>query len=515
MPRAPRQLRVGLRTKAVLILAVVVVGVTTAAAWFYYGTTRTLLQSADRTHAAQISRSLGLAAQQGLGEEDRIALQRLIGDFIRTYKVRYVAVVCPQGRTLAASVPESVACPWRRLVQGSVTVASVGQTGADSLAVSVPIVKPRDDGSAGRLLGAVRLVLDTSATRRTLARAKQRTVVIGAAIVACALPLGLVLVRRVLVRPVRQLVSATRGLARGELSARSGLQSNDEIGELGFAFDAMASEIARSRSELVKANQELEHKVAARTLELRRANERLREEIAEKEDFLRAVSHDLNAPLRNIAGMATMVLMKWRDELPEQVVSRLGRIQANVDIQTSLIGELLELSRIRSRREKRVLVDIAAMLKELADAFEYELHGRNIELVIHEPLPTLYVEKNRMRQVFQNLIDNAIKYMSRTEGGRIEVGHRLEDGFHKLYVCDNGRGIPAEQQKKIFYIFRRADDPANARVDGKGVGLALVKSVAANYEGKVYVESEPGKGSTFYVALPVERTEPPGKEAVA
>src|SRR5205807_8220870 len=100
------------------------------------------------------------------------------------------------------------------------------------------------------------------------------------------------------------------------------------------------------------SNQGLEGKVNQRTVQLEAANARLSSEIAEKEDFLRAVSHDLNAPLRNIAGMATMLLLKHRASFDEDVVHRLERIQKNVQVETDLISELLELSRIKTRRQK-------------------------------------------------------------------------------------------------------------------------------------------------------------------
>src|SRR5262249_22893443 len=157
------------------------------------------------------------------------------------------------------------------------------------------------------------------------------------------------------------------------------------------------------------ANADLEDKVEQRTAQLETANRRLSSEIAEKEDFLRAVSHDLNAPLRNISGMATMLLMKHRESFDEDIIHRLERIQKNVEIETDLIGELLELSRIKTRRHKLEAADIDAMVRELRDVFENDLKTRGIDLIVDTPMPLLFCEKPRLRQVFQNLIDNAIK----------------------------------------------------------------------------------------------------------
>src|SRR5439155_1254371 len=156
---------------------------------------------------------------------------------------------------------------------------------------------------------------------------------------------------------------------------------------------------------------DLEQKVRERTAELEAANRRLGGEIAEKEQFLRAVSHDLGAPLRNISGMAAMLLMKYRDRFDADVVHRLERIQKNVQVQTDLISELLELSRIKTRRHKVERVELSAVVRELGEVLENDLRSKGITLMIDTPLPALSCERSRFRQVFQNLIDNAIKYM--------------------------------------------------------------------------------------------------------
>ena len=117
-----------------------------------------------------------------------------------------------------------------------------------------------------------------------------------------------------------------------------------------------------------------------------------------------------------------MLLMNNRDKFDEEVIHRLERIQKNVEVETDLISELLELSRIKTRRQKMEPIDIGAMLHEMAGMFENDLRTRNIALVIDSSLPVLNCERSRMRQVFQNLIDNAIKYMGDGRHRRIHVG---------------------------------------------------------------------------------------------
>ncbi|MFB3891771.1 MAG: ATP-binding protein [Phycisphaerae bacterium] len=517
--RHARHFRVGLQFKSALILAFLVVGVATAGGWLYMGTARLSLRSNDYQHASWIGQAFSLAAQQDLLDGRNVALQRLVGDCIRRSNVRYISLLDSDGRILASACQHGESGKWASLNLIPPTVADVYQKTDSVLVYAKPVVygAPAAPASAAgadgpdkpKVVGAIRMALDTSATADNLARVQQRIGFIAAVIVLGALPIGYLLVWRVILQPVRHLAAVTGRLASGDYTCRARLTRNDELGELSSAFDAMAEEVARGHDQLLNAKDRLEKKVAERTSELQRLNARLREEMVEKEDFLRAVSHDLNAPLRNIAGMITMIMMKYKGVLPEEVAARLERIAANSEMETSLISDLLELSRIKSRPQNRQVVSIEEVLDALKATFEFDLRERNIELTVKGPMPRLYVEKNRIRQVFQNLLDNAIKYMHRARGGRIEIGYRNSGDAHVFSVADNGPGIPPAEHQRIFYVFRRAQDPNVAKVEGKGVGLAAVKGIVSNYEGSAWVESAPGKGATFYVSLGLSCTRPP------
>ncbi len=508
---------VGLQLKEALILTFVVVATTLIGGWFYFSIAENMLTHADDRHAERLAVAMSICSRQALQEDTpqaKAAIQQLAENFRASPNVRYVAILDSQGNVVGSAWKEkSDATGWSGLINLPVPVNDTSRVTKNVLVLARPIVshalQKSDPNRDKTLLGSIRLVLDTSDSARSLLKAQQRMGIIAVAIATCALPVGYILVWRLIVQPVRRLVGVTRKLSKGDFSARASMNRNDEIGQLADAFDAMAGEVARMRNELLRANERLERKVTERTEDLRSTNARLWEEMAEKEDFLRAVSHDLNAPLRNIAGMATMVMMKWKDDIPEEVLARLGRIQANVEAETSLIGELLELSRIKSRPQRRQVVEMDKMMVELAETFEYELKDKNIAFEIHENMPRIYVEKNRLRQVFQNLIDNAIKYMDKPQGGSIRVGHESADGMHRFFVSDNGPGIPPDQHKKIFYVFRRAESSRASDIKGKGVGLALVKSVVSNYQGRAYVESQLGRGSTFYVELSARCTSCP------
>ncbi len=503
--------KIGLQTKSILVLTALMFAATAAGGWLYQVAAEAILHQNDRHQADQLAGGLAVAAEPSMIRPQREALQKLVAGLLNHPDVQYVAVLDENGNPLAKA--EKVNPDSRRCLPGFQPPSMYYdlRRGSDFLEIGRPLMVRDPASKQETMAGAVRLILDTRETAGILRGLHRETLMIALVTVLCMIPLGHLLVWRVMVVPIRRLAGATRQLAAGDFSVRVESRRGDEIGELARSFDLMAESLHGSQEQLRQAKDSLEREVAERTGELELTNHRLREEMAEKEDFLRAVSHDLNAPLRNIAGMAAMIAKKWADQLPREVLARLERIQFNVQAEIELIGELLELSRIRTRPQKRELVDFGQLMHEIRDAFEYELRAKRIELRIHGPMPKLYVERNRMRQVFQNLLDNAIKYMDSKPRCLIDIGYQAISDMHVFHVADNGPGIAPEEQERIFYVFRRS--AAAAGVPGKGVGLALVKTVVANYDGRVWVEPRLVGGSVFYVALSARCTEAPREVA--
>ena len=368
------------------------------------------------------------------------------------------------------------------------------------------------EGSS-RLLGYVAVGVSQAREQSQLGKINYMIMGMGCILVILSLPLAYALVHRIFL-PIRQLVGATERIADGDLGTQVAIHRPDAIGTLARSFNEMVrrvksqqealeeanSQLALANVRLNEANDDLEKKVQDRTGQLETANRRLSNEISEKEDFLRAVSHDLNAPLRNISGMATMLLVKNRDKFDQDIIHRLERIQKNVEVETDLIAELLELSRIKTRRQKIERVDIDALVRDLEGVFENDLKVKKINLVFDGPLPVMQCEKARLRQVFQNLIDNAIKYMGDPAPDKlpeIHVGCCIKPTEIEFHVRDTGVGIEQAEIGKIFSVFRRGKGPAVQNVAGKGVGLASVKTIVEMYNGSIWVESQVGQGSTF------------------
>jgi signal transduction histidine kinase len=477
----------------------------------------------------QISSALALASKPAMTTRNRLELERIGQDLLKSRNILFVAFtdLANQPVALASRDPDFKLDAREGGAGGGKTTQSLMQvrpmrsaTFGDYIEVVAPIlhVSPSSTGSARfedmsptpllvsnsgtKLLGFVTVGVSKTREEAELLRINLIVVGIGCAIAIISLPMAYVLVHRVFF-PIRQLVDATNKITAGDLDASVAIDRPDVIGMLARSFNEMVIRVRRSQEaledaneRLAEANRDLEEKVQQRTTQLETANKRLSSEIAEKEDFLRAVSHDLNAPLRNISGMASMLLMKNRDKFDEEVIHRLERIQKNVQVETDLISELLELSRIKTRRLKMEPIDIGAMVNELAGMFENDLRTRNIALVVDSALPVLHCERARMRQVFQNLIDNAIKYMGDGPNRRIHVGCMVWKAEAEFYVSDTGMGIDPEDLDKVFFVFRRGKN-CGANTGGKGVGLASVKSIVETYNGRIWVESHLGVGTTF------------------
>jgi PAS domain S-box-containing protein len=230
--------------------------------------------------------------------------------------------------------------------------------------------------------------------------------------------------------------------------------------------------------------------------------ERLLAEIAAKnqelESFVYTISHDLRAPLVSLDGFYSLLKRESQNQLGEQGQHYLERIRANVAHMNTLVTELLELSRIGRVVGPEEEIDVGVLLREIEEGLVLKLEQEGVEFIVQQPLPAVRGDRGRIRQVFANLIENAVKFRSLERRLRIEVGCEEEGGFYRFHVGDNGTGISPQYQEQIFEPFRQLD----SGIEGVGMGLALVKRIVEHHGGRVWVESEVGKGSTFYFTIP-------------
>ncbi|UCD50350.1 MAG: PAS domain S-box protein [Phycisphaerales bacterium] len=233
--------------------------------------------------------------------------------------------------------------------------------------------------------------------------------------------------------------------------------------------------------------------------------ERLLRRVAEINEelthFAYVVSHDLKAPLRGIKLLTEWLCTDYGDQLGDEARENLDLLQNRVDRMHNLIEGVLQYSRVGRIEEDRIEVDLNALLPEVIDAIAPPEH---VTITVEGTLPHIECEPTRISQVFQNLLTNAVKYMDKPVG-EISVACTEEAGAWRFSITDNGPGIEARYFDRIFKIFQtlRPRD----EYESTGVGLTLVKKIVETYGGRIWVESEVGKGSTFFFTFPKRHVE--------
>jgi PAS domain S-box-containing protein len=286
----------------------------------------------------------------------------------------------------------------------------------------------------------------------------------------------------VLVRPP----SRTQGVFL-EVSARP---LRDDSGRPAGGLCVLRDVTRRKEDErhIRQLNDDLERKVADRTAELNAANEQL-------EAFSYSVSHDLRAPLRHIAGFSKILVEEYGPRLDSQARHCLERIEGGVQKMDLMVTGLLEIARVGRRALRRRPTNLNDLIPAVLTVLRPETEGRAVEWRI-APLPTADCDPTLIEQVFQNLISNALKYSRPRQAAVVEVGE--ENGA--IFVRDNGVGFDMKYAGHLFGAFRRLH--GEAEFEGTGIGLATVRRIVEKHGGRVWAESEPGQGATFYFTLP-------------
>jgi len=310
---------------------------------------------------------------------------------------------------------------------------------------------------------------------------------------------GLLLARHIGAPIVRLTEVAHIVSEHRDYSVRAPQVFHGEMRTLVETFNSLLGQMQQHEHTLMAANEKLGTEVAER----RRAEQeqtlllhRLGETNRELKDFAYVVSHDLKAPLRGIAVLAEWLETDYRDKLGADGTEQLRLLRDRATRMQQLIDGILQYARIGHVKEDVEPIDLHELVAEILDAVAPPEH---VTITVRHHLPKVVASRIRMTQVFQNLIANAVKYMDKPQG-HIEIGHTEQARELTFYVADNGPGIDERHFEVIFGMFRTL--ASKDTCESTGIGLALVRRIVTAFGGRVWVESEVGKGSTFFFTFP-------------
>jgi signal transduction histidine kinase len=292
------------------------------------------------------------------------------------------------------------------------------------------------------------------------------------------------LISRNFTRPLDRLIHTTTAIAAGTYSPIVVADRRDEIGKLARSFDSMAVQVKH-------AHEELENKVSIRTKELELVNKEL-------EAFSYSVSHDLRAPLRAVSGYAMMLKEDYEDRFDDEAKRITNNILSNVKMMGRLIDDLIAFSQLGKREVRRRTADMQ-MLTEACVTELKQVWPEDKFLISVDPLPPCQGDEDLLKQVWMNLIGNAMKYSSKNTHPRITIGATQNGQGPVYFVRDNGAGFDMKYADKLFKVFQRLH--SQEEFEGTGVGLALVKRILDKHQGTIWAESTPGHGAVFCFTL--------------
>jgi len=522
--------------KIILSVVGMILVVNGALAWLFLGIQRENLNHAVLRTASQLSETIKKSIQNDMLENRKEAAYKIMETIGRQEGIEKVRVYSSEGKILFSSgSPDEVgrmvnqraeACygchsearPLERLEtsgRSRIFFSEHGEVTRGGNHRVLGIINPmyNDSGCSSaachahpdwqKVLGVIDVTMDLSEVDGTIASARRQVLVVSFVSVAAIFGIVALILFHFVERPVKELVLGTKRISGGDLDHFIDVTTNDEMGHLAASFNQMTLDLQNARKQIQEGIRNLEHKVEERTRELKTTQSQLlhSEKLAAVGALAATVAHEINNPL---TGVYTYIrLMERKIEQgqigPEEIAKYKGYLDTmrrEVERTTAIVQNLLDFTRPKDPVRKPMNL-VKAMEESLA-LISNKLSLTNIEVVkLLNPLPEIQADPAHMKQVFLNLLINACEAME--EGGTLTIrsDYHPDANTVTMSVRDTGSGIEEKDLARIFDPF------FSTKKKGTGLGLSVVNGIVTRHNGKVEIDSAPGKGTDFRVTLPV------------
>jgi len=442
----------------------------------------------EKKHLLQTMRETQVNAIKGLAEvckeaiisEDDLLLMNYMKVVKRTTGVVYAMFVNDEGKVVVHTDVNLLGYVYRDSIgvraqnsEDLLIQSYTGREGGELIDVSLPVLLGEGRLGTARI-GFSKVVLNR-VVGETLSLTRRRIFVVTGVAFSFGI-FGAFILAQLMSRPIKKLTEGAKSIGQGNLEQRISVKSRDELGDLAGEFNRMAK--------------------------------KLKELDQMKDDFVSSVSHELRSPLTSIKGYVDFVLRGKAGPLNKKLIEYLTIVKNNTSRLGMFINDILDLAKIEAKRFElgKEALELPPLIEEMVTFFRPQAEESKVQLkvVVSTNVSLVSADPDKLRQVFTNLLSNAFKFTP--EGGKvtIETKNSESGNFVEIAIKDTGVGIAKEDLQKVFGKFQQVKSSGGKvkRVKGTGLGLAIVRGIVEAHGGRIWVESEPNKGSNFIFTLP-------------